>query len=75
MLVHKKDYFSKLQKLLVLLILNRAAKIKLAILEFLYCGEILKTLNKILNHETWKAFNLYILCVTGSTTNSIVFVT
>ena len=35
------DYFSRLQTLLVSLILNGTAKAKLAMLEFLYCGDIM----------------------------------
>ena len=41
-LVDKRDYLSGLPTLLVFLILSGTAKIKLAILEFLYCGEIVK---------------------------------
>ena len=40
MAVGKKDYLSRLQTLLVFLILNGMAKTKLAILPFLCCGEI-----------------------------------
>ena len=44
MSVVKKDYLAdfRLQTLLVFLILNDTAKTKLTILEFLYCGEIVK---------------------------------
>ena len=38
----KGHYISRLQTLLVFLILNGTAKMKLAILAFLYCGEIVK---------------------------------
>ena len=40
----KRDYLAdfRLQTLLVFLILNDTAKTKLTILEFLYCGEIVK---------------------------------
>ena len=37
MSVDKRDYISRLQTLLVFLILNNTAKVKLAILAFLYC--------------------------------------
>ena len=40
MSVGKKDYFLRFQTLLVFLILSDTAKTKLAILAFLYCGEI-----------------------------------
>ena len=43
MSVGKMDYLSRLQTLLVFLILIGLAKTKLAILPFLYCGEIVKT--------------------------------
>ena len=46
MLVVKKDYLSRLQTLLVLIILNGTAKMKLAILVFLYCGQIVKNSNE-----------------------------
>ena len=42
MSVGKMEYLSRLQTLLVLLILNGTAKTKLAILAFLCCGEIVK---------------------------------
>ena len=42
MSVSKGHYISRLQTLLVFLILNGTAKMKLAILPFLYCGEIVK---------------------------------
>ena len=42
MSVGKTDYLSRLQILLVFLILNGMAKRKLAILPFLCCGEIMK---------------------------------
>ena len=42
MSVVKGHYISRLQTLLVFLILNGTAKMKLAILAFLYCGEIVK---------------------------------
>ena len=38
----KRDYLSRLQTLLVILILNSMAKTKLAVLPFLCCGEIVK---------------------------------
>ena len=40
----KRDYLSRLQTLMVFLILKGTAKTKLAILAFLYCGEIVKIL-------------------------------
>ena len=40
--VCKRDNLSRLQTLLVFLILNGMAKTKLAILSFLHCGEIVK---------------------------------
>ena len=42
MSVGKWDYLSRLQTLLAFLILNSTAKTKLAILAFLYYGEIMK---------------------------------
>ena len=42
MSVDKRDYISMLLTLLVFLISNNTAKTKLAILAFLYCGEIVK---------------------------------
>ena len=42
MSVGKRDYLSRLQTLLVFLILDGMAKMKLAVLPFLCCGEILK---------------------------------
>ena len=45
MSVGKRDYLSRLQTLLVFLILNGIAKTKLAILAFLDCGEIVKNSN------------------------------
>ena len=42
MSVGKMDYLSRLQTSLVFLILIGLAKTKLAILPFLYCGEIVK---------------------------------
>ena len=42
MSVDERDYISRLQTLLVFLILNNTAKVKLAILAFLYCTEIVK---------------------------------
>ena len=44
MSVGKRDYLSRLENLLVLLILNGMAKMKLAILPILCCEEIEKTL-------------------------------
>ena len=44
MSVGKRDYLPRLQILLVFEFLNGTAKIKLAILAFLYCGEIMKKL-------------------------------
>ena len=46
MSVVKRDYISRLQTLLVFLILNGTAKTKLAILAFLYCGQIVKNSNE-----------------------------
>ena len=40
MSVGKRDYFSRLQTLLVFLVLNGMAKTKLAVLPFFCCGEI-----------------------------------
>ena len=45
MLAGKVGYLSKLQTLLVFLILNGRAKMKLVILPFLCCGEIVKNSN------------------------------
>ena len=42
MSVGKRDYLSRLQTLLIFLILNGTAKTKLAILPFLCCEEIVK---------------------------------
>ena len=42
MSVGKRDYLSRLETLLVFLILNSIAKTKLAILPFLCCGKIVK---------------------------------
>ena len=42
MSVGKKDYLLRWQTSLVFLILNGMTKLKLAILRFLYCGEIMK---------------------------------
>ena len=42
--VNKRDNLSKLQTLSVFLILDGTAKTKLAILEFLHCGEMAKKL-------------------------------
>ena len=42
MSVGKRDYFLRLQTLLVFLILNGVAKTKLAILPFLCCAEVVK---------------------------------
>ena len=42
MLVGKRDYLSRLQTLLVFLILNGTAKEKLAMLAFLQCKDIVK---------------------------------
>ena len=42
MSVGKRDYHSRLQTILVFLILKGMAKMKLAILSFLCCGDIMK---------------------------------
>ena len=47
MSVGEKDYFSRLQTLLVFLILNVTSKIKVAILAFLCFGEIVKNSNHV----------------------------
>ena len=46
MSVVERDYISRLQTLLVFSILNGTAKTKLAILAFLYCGQIVKNSNE-----------------------------
>ena len=50
MSVSKRDYLSRLQTLLVSLILNGMAKTKLAILPFSCCGEIVK-------NSIWETIN------------------
>ena len=45
MSVDKRDFLSSLLTLLVFLLLNDTGKMKLAILAFLYCGEIVKNSN------------------------------
>ena len=46
MSVGKRHYISRLQTLLVFSLLNGIAKTKLAVLAYLYCGEIMKNSNK-----------------------------
>ena len=47
MSVGKRDYPSRFQTLLVFLILNGTGKTKLAILTFMYCGEIMENSNAL----------------------------
>ena len=59
MSVDKRDYNLGLQTLLVFLILNSTAKAKLAILAFLYCGEIMKnsiTTRHLIHHALVEFF-------------------
>ena len=51
MSVGKRNYLSRLQPWLVFLILINTAKTKLAILQFLYCGEMWKTPMKEIGHR------------------------
>ena len=68
MSVGKRDYFLRLQTLLVFLILNGVAKTKLAILPFLCCGEIVKNSNesvsvwlKTVSHPAYQ-IRIYQIC-------------
>ena len=60
MSVSKRDYLSMLQTLLVIINLNDMAKIKLAILPFLCCGEIMKNSNVRENKDEIFRFEIFI---------------
>ena len=51
--VGKEDYILRLQTSLVLFISYGTAKMKLAILAFLYCGEFVKTSIAFLKKKTY----------------------
>ena len=53
----KRDYLSRLQTLLLFFNLNDTAKTKLAIISFLYCGEIVKN-RMLVNGGTFRIYKI-----------------
>ena len=58
----KRDYIKRLQTLLVFLILNLTERTKLAILAFLYCGEIVKNCNVLPHQSDLSTQTAFCLC-------------